>query len=283
MSHASVNAAYGLTITGLEPRSDLRLSEPVDWPSLHVSQTPQPYPGEDHGVTEEGAVLRRYYGTITVVRELASLTVHTAPTMSEDDLVHPCLWAPAAIFARWHGHETVHGGGFLDDDGAAWVVIGDTADGKTTLLAGLALAGRSILSDDLIVLDGNRCLAGPRCLDLRPEQSRHWTSPKAQRRCAPPSAVGYTCHPSHQAPPCEGSCVSAGRPAARQQRSRQRALDGARGQRRVLELGADPLHLLKLASEPMLRVIRPRALDTLAEGCEELVLSTTRHASASSL
>ncbi len=282
MSDASVNAAYGLTITGLEPRSDLRLNEPVDWPALHVSQTSQPYPGEDHGVTEDGAVLRRYYGTMTVVREPASLTVHTQPTMSEDDLVHPCLWAPAAIFARWHGHETVHGGGFLDDDGAAWVVVGDTADGKTTLLAGLALAGRAILADDLIVLDGKRCLAGPRCLDLRPETVQ--ALDVAERTTPVRATERGRLHLPPIAPsaPLRGFvCLGWGQRLHVSSVPASDRLGVLAGQRRVVELGADPLHLLRLASVPMLRFVRPHALDGLAEGCEELVRSANRHAPAS--
>jgi hypothetical protein len=47
--------------------------------------------------------------------------------------------------------------------------------GKSTLLASLALHGHTILSDDLVVIEGGRVFAGPRCLDLRPSAAE-WLS-----------------------------------------------------------------------------------------------------------
>ena len=37
------------------------------------------------------------------------------------------------------------------------------------MLAALALAGREVLVDDLVVVDQCACYAGPRCIDLRPD------------------------------------------------------------------------------------------------------------------
>ena len=97
------------------------------------------------------------------------LTVLADRRLPDADLVHPCLWPAAAVFARWRGLETLHGGAFVDDRGDAWAVLGDRGAGKSSLLAALALAGREVVADDLLVLDAGECFAGPRCVDLRPD------------------------------------------------------------------------------------------------------------------
>jgi hypothetical protein len=70
------------------------------------------------------------------------------------------------VFALWHGHEAFHGGAFVTPHGA-WALLGDRGAGKSSLLAGLAIAGQKILTDDLIVVVDDVALAGPRCADLR--------------------------------------------------------------------------------------------------------------------
>jgi hypothetical protein len=53
----------------------------------------------------------------------------------------------------------------------AWAVLGDKENGKSTTLAWFALNGHPVLADDLLVVDGDAALAGPRCIDLRQESS----------------------------------------------------------------------------------------------------------------
>jgi hypothetical protein len=78
-----------------------------------------------------------------------------------------------AIFAQWlPGRMAFHAGAFVSGE-RAWAVVGERHDGKSTLMAALALAGLPVLGDDTLVLDGIRCLSGVRCVDLRPDAAEH--------------------------------------------------------------------------------------------------------------
>ena len=95
-------------------------------------------------------------------RKTVRLTVLADSRLPDADLGAPlCRGPPAAVFARWRGLETLHGGAFVDDRGGAWAVLGDRGAGKSSLLAALALAGHEVVADDLLVLDGGDCFAGP--------------------------------------------------------------------------------------------------------------------------
>jgi hypothetical protein len=75
----------------------------------------------------------------------------------------------AAVYAQWlPGRLSFHAGAFVSGE-RAWAVVGERHDGKSTLMAALALAGVPVLGDDTLVLDGVRCLSGVRCIDLRPD------------------------------------------------------------------------------------------------------------------
>ena len=88
---------------------------------------------------------------------------------ADDDgrIVHPLLTAAGVIFAWWHGLEALHAGAFTTPQGAWRCVGGQGEQGKSSMLARLALAGRPVLTDDLLIVNGKLALAGPRCLDLR--------------------------------------------------------------------------------------------------------------------
>jgi hypothetical protein len=73
-----------------------------------------------------------------------------------------------AVAARWPGFENFHAGAVLAN-GGAWGILGDKETGESSTLAYLALSGRDVLMDDLLVVDGDEALAGPRCVDLREE------------------------------------------------------------------------------------------------------------------
>lgn len=84
--------------------------------------------------------------------------------------MHPYLAGAAAVAARWAGRESFHAGAVMIG-GGAWVVLGNKENGKSTTLAWLALNGHTVLTDDLLVIDRDLALAGPRCIDLRRESS----------------------------------------------------------------------------------------------------------------
>jgi ABC-type molybdenum transport system ATPase subunit/photorepair protein PhrA len=58
------------------------------------------------------------------------------------------------VLAHWLGRESFHGGGFVAGDGV-WGVLGEKGDGKSTLLASLALSGVPIVADDRRTFGGS--------------------------------------------------------------------------------------------------------------------------------
>jgi hypothetical protein len=80
--------------------------------------------------------------------------------------VHPHLASVGVVHAYWDERESFHAGAFVAGDGV-WGVLGEREAGKSSLLASLALRGTPVFCDDLLVIDGNTALAGPRSIDLR--------------------------------------------------------------------------------------------------------------------
>jgi hypothetical protein len=93
------------------------------------------------------------------------------PELPPDEVVHPLLGRMLPLLADARGIDALHGGLLLGADGG-WAVIGPREAGKSSLLAQCHRAGAHVLSDDIVVLEGTRCLAGPRCIDLREEPAR---------------------------------------------------------------------------------------------------------------
>lgn len=101
----------------------------------------------------------------------STATFRTPEPPAGDALVHPHLAVAAAGRNRLLGREVLHAGAVVVD-GAAWALAGSNAAGKSTLLVTLAVLGRPVLSDDLLVVDGLTAFAGPRCADLRSPPAR---------------------------------------------------------------------------------------------------------------
>ncbi len=99
------------------------------------------------------------------------LTLSAAP--SAEALLHPHLAITALVANAWHGRRTFHAGSFVRD-GGVWAVLGDRESGKSTALAWLVQHDVVIFADDLLVLDGDTALAGPRILDLRAHAAQHF-------------------------------------------------------------------------------------------------------------
>ena len=93
-------------------------------------------------------------------------------------IIHPYLAPVALVMARWLGREGFHGGGIVAG-GGVWGVLGDKTAGKSTTLAWLARAGVGVVSDDVLIVDGETG-AGRSALD-RPARGGR---PAARRRRA---------------------------------------------------------------------------------------------------
>jgi hypothetical protein len=274
---AVLQAAYGYRIAGIEGGGALALRGAEAWPELSVSVgTGSPDPSRSVVLGEHRALIDTAAARLVLEREPVRLTVLSPNGLPDADLVHPCLWPPAAVFARWRGLETLHGGAFVDDRGAAWAVLGDRGAGKSSLLATLALAGHVVLADDLLVLDGAECFAGPRCLDLRPDTVNvlglgSLPSVRSTQRSRLPLA------PCDARFPLRGCLyLEWGPSVAAEPLNPAEHLGRLTGQRRIAGLGANVEQLLSLSGLPAFRLARPSAPESVHDTREAMSEALSR-------
>lgn len=151
--------AYGFRLTGGLLPSSLLVECPDSWAPIELVRD-EGLPGTADFVVELGDT-----GRIGLERAQATARFCT-PELSPEELVHPYLAPVIGMFAVWSDHLAFHGGAVVVD-GRAWGVLGDRWDGKSSLLGQLAVGGHPIVSDDVLVTDGEVVFAGPRCVDLR--------------------------------------------------------------------------------------------------------------------
>jgi hypothetical protein len=158
-----------LTILGLERATALLPVAGRRWPAVRVErELLDGEPGPPR-IGDERVELRLVGGgQLALDRERRVATFRTPRLLDDEELAHPYLAPVGSYFAGWLGREALHAGAFFAG-GGVWALVGAKADGKSTTLAWLALAGCPVLTDDVLVLDGESALAGPRCLDLREE------------------------------------------------------------------------------------------------------------------
>jgi hypothetical protein len=267
-----LSGCYGFRLIGAQDADDLLVEAPTDWPPLELRREPAgPGRPEVDRVGPDRAELPLHGGWVTVDRSPARATFHLVQAPSDRDLVHPYLAPAAALAARWAGRESFHAGAVVAG-GGAWVVLGAKESGKSTTLAWLAGTGQSIVADDLIVIDGDAVLAGPRCIDLRGTAAEHLGTG------TPLGVVGLRerwrlpLAPVPARVPLRGWVTLAW--------DDEVAVDALRGPERMLALlpyrsvqlapGA-PEVLMELGSLPVLRLRRPRRWDVLAAAGERLL------------
>lgn len=164
--------AYGVRLTGLEAAAELLVEVGRDAPQYAVTAEigHAQQPGEF--VEEERAAVRlRSGGEILIDRTAQSVLYRVPHEVRPDELVHPYLAPAAAVINRWMGRESVHAGAFAVD-GNALGVVGTREAGKSSTLAWLARRGVDVLCDDMLIVDGETPLAGPRSIDLRADAAK---------------------------------------------------------------------------------------------------------------
>ena len=165
--------AYGLRFEGLP--ADALVAAPADWAPWTLSWERA---GSDSRAVQrfdadEVLVDIEPGGQAHVDRRAASTTLRLATPPVAEALVHPHLASTAVVTAAWFGRQSFHAGAFVHG-GGVWAVVGDRQHGKSSALAWLAAAGFAVFADDVLVVDGERAFAGPRCLDLRAGAATHF-------------------------------------------------------------------------------------------------------------
>jgi hypothetical protein len=273
--------AYGLRLEGVEAARPLLVPAEPNWPTFHVrSQVGKPPWRDSDVVTESRAELRlQTGGEILIDREDGVVVFTTQRRIVERELIHPYLAPVAAVAGYWFDRESFHAGAFVVD-GAAWAVLGEREAGKSTLLASLALRGITVLSDDMLILDGVVPFAGPRSIDLRSAAARHLGVGESL------GVVGARERWRLQLDPMTPSGALRGwifpawgdRVEASELTPHERV--ARLGSQRGVRLPAkDPARLLDLAALPACELRRPRDWDAL-EPATDLLLDVVRGCSA---
>jgi hypothetical protein len=160
--------AYGLRIRGAGDAESFFVSVPERWPGLEIVRE-QASAEEPEGYFEEDdaqVVLEASGGVVKLERTPPRAHFRLPGPLRDDALVHPYLAPAAAVHSVWLNRPSFHGGAVVVG-GGAFGVLAERGQGKSSLLAWLALHGCDVLCDDLLVLDGSTAFAGPRSIDLR--------------------------------------------------------------------------------------------------------------------
>ncbi|WP_210491624.1 hypothetical protein [Patulibacter sp. SYSU D01012] len=161
--------AYGLRLHGMGEGAATLAPARAAWPALAVQRSPADRPAPERLMAADRAIVTYRGGAWAALDRVERRAVFRTPTaLGDAELLHPYLSAVAATFARWDGREALHGGAVVGA-GGAWALLAGRGGGKSTAAAALAVAGRPVVADDLVVVDGADACAGPAFVDLRPD------------------------------------------------------------------------------------------------------------------
>jgi hypothetical protein len=234
----AVAGAYGIRLAGVET-CWLSVSGGAHWPEVSCERDSSPDAPE-------------------LAFDVDALELRLRADIPHSELVHPLLGRIGTYVALAQGGDAMHAGAVAGIAGA-WLVVGPKGAGKSTLLAGLARVGTPIVTDDVLVLSAGAAMAGPRCIDLRPD-IRHLGPGTAVRPSDPRNRISLP--PIASEHPLAGVIHLEWSPAAttiesldhREAINRLLAVRGEKGYPR------DPRILLDLAALPTLCLRRPRLM-----------------------
>ena len=265
---------YGFRIDGVPRARELLAAAPPSWPRLELA-TRIAEAGSAPAMDVVGPHTARLPlhagGWMQIERDGPRIAFHLPELPGDEELVHPYLAPGAAVLARWLRREAFHAGAVLAG-GGAWAVLGGRESGKSSTLGWLAAHGHAVLADDLLVLDGADVLAGPRCIDLRPDAA-------GQLQAGEPLGVVGT----RERWRLRLGPVAAGVPLrgwVELEWGDEVAVEHVRGAERLTTLiphrsvRLEPPRagaLLELASLPVLRLRRPRRWASLPHAAEQLL------------
>lgn len=268
----TASGCYGFRLVGVEDAHELLVDAPGGWPPLELRhELPAPGGPQLDSIGPDRAELTLHAGWATIERDPARVTFRLPAAPPPRDLVHPYLAPAAAVAARWAGRESFHAGAVIAG-GGAWAVLGDKESGKSTTLAHLALRGLDVVSDDLLVIDVDAVLAGPRCIDLREGSAAHLGAGEPLGVVGVRERWRLALGPVPPRIPLRGWITLAW--------DDEVAVEALRGPERMLALlpfrsvqlapGA-PQDLMDFSSLPVLRLRRPRRWDALDTAADRLL------------
>lgn len=283
VSFPAPRGSYGFEVLGLDHVPELLVPASATWPPLHVIRTvldgPPTVPAVDAALMvrfddDTGEVRLPDGGSITLDRATQTVRLETRGELDDQMVVHPYLAFAVAVASHWLGRQVLHGGAFLHE-GLAIGLLGSKEAGKSSTLAGLLAAGRTVLTDDLLVIDDGELFSGPRCVDLRGDAGlrlggidlgqrlvrERWRLPAGE---APPSSpLGGIVH-------LEWTDRIVVEPLGVSER-----LAGLVRHTVVQQDDPNPFAYLDLAALPAWRFGRPRDLDQLDRGISTLLAALT--------
>jgi hypothetical protein len=269
----SGSGAYGLRLEGIEGLRHLLLPAPKHWPLLQLERrAPDGRPPGRSFVAEEWAEAHFGDNASIVMDRQAGSAIFTIPSEVPDEaLVHPYLAPVAGVFARWHGREAFHGGGFVLD-GMVWGLIGEKGCGKSSTVAWLATHGHQVVCDDALVVTTETAYAGPRCIDLRAEAARQLGIGELLPLYGPRERWRYIPGPVSPELPLGGWIFLAWGPQTEVvTMPGSETLRRLSAQRSVLVEPVDPARLLDWAAFPAFEFRRARRWGTMAGAMEHLL------------
>lgn len=265
-------AAYGFRLLGLRATDAAdRAAPPASWETWTVAEEVGEaddapgllVTGDSARVGMPGA------GELRVDRVGRTMTFATRQRLRPEAVLHPGLVPAASIAAWWAGRVPVHASAVLVGD-RVWGLLADREGGKSTTAALLAEQGCGLFADDMLIVDGARCFAGPGSVDLRAEPARHlggrslgvvgqrerWRKPYATSRVEARLAGWVQLTWSDDDAMAVVECEIAERIAAI-------------GRHATMPMSGD--QLLDLALAPMLRISRPHEIASAAVAADTLL------------
>jgi hypothetical protein len=260
-----------LRLRGLGDDGLLALLGAADFPELTVVRERDAAPDYDNHIEPHFAAMTANGYGVHIDRAARLVRMHGPQPPSDDEAVHPGLSRVAAVYAHWRRQVVLHGGSFAVA-GGGWGLLAGREGGKSTLLAVIARRGHEVLSDDLLVVDGDGAvLAGPRCVDLREgaaealgiAASGGGRDGRARLRLAPVAARVQLRGVVHLR--FGRRCAVTPVPIARRiELLREHALMRT-------AFPPDPHGLLRMAALPTFELVRPRDLKVLEESAATLL------------
>jgi hypothetical protein len=271
--------AYGLRIDVPYQVVNPSLVVPADptWPLWTLAWEPTDAAGPDTEPAVESwspdraELVAHPYGRVTVDRATARTTFHLPEPPTPEALLHPYLASTGVIANHWLGRTPFHAGAFAHE-GRSWGVLGAREMGKSSLLMSLHRAELTVLSDDLLVIDGAMAYSGPRCLDLRQSAAERFEEGTYLGVVGTRERWRVTLPPVASELPFGGWVLLdwADRIAVDQPATSVR-LEALLAHTGITAPGVPTMGLLDLVAVPMLRLSRPRDWSWAAEALDRLL------------